>query len=104
MGLFRDLLIHVGQVYALSIIHTSLGWFITENILSANIAKRIPVLLDDVIVKLAKRSNVMVHAFHIPEELLLAPMAKDWVEYNQHNNQGIVINASKVYILYSIFR
>ena len=32
----------------------------------------------------------LVDAFGIPEEMLSAPIARDWVQYNSYDNQGEV--------------
>ena len=32
----------------------------------------------------------LVEAFGIPEEMLSAPIARDWVHYNSYDNQGEV--------------
>lgn len=38
--------------------------------------------------KLAPHGQHLVDAFGIPQHLIAAPIASDWVEYNITNNQG----------------
>ena len=38
--------------------------------------------------EIAPLSMDLIDAFGLPEEVLAAPIASDWVKYNEVNNQG----------------
>ena len=40
--------------------------------------------------KVADMSPELIGAFGIPEELLSAPIARDWQQFNQYDNRGEV--------------
>lgn len=44
--------------------------------------------IDELCRKLGRESVALVEAFGIPEHLLAAPIASDWVKYNVVDNQG----------------
>jgi acyl-CoA oxidase len=44
--------------------------------------------IEDLCRALGKESVALVEAFGIPEHLLAAPIASDWVKYNVVDNQG----------------
>ena len=44
--------------------------------------------------ELAPHSLTLAEGFGIPSHLLYAPIALDWEEYNQYDNQGELANRS----------
>ena len=38
-------------------------------------------------------TSVVNDGFDIPEALLYAPIARDWVEYNKYDNRGAIISS-----------
>lgn len=81
-------------LFALDAIETDLTWFLTNNIISLDMGKKI---LDDIRIMcgngpngLADQALPLVEAFSIPDHLL-PPAALDWVKYNTVDNQGELI-------------
>ncbi|KAH9254158.1 hypothetical protein BASA81_007747 [Batrachochytrium salamandrivorans] len=79
-------------LFAVDVIHTELGWFLSTGLLTLSEGSRVPEVLRDLCgnsssVGIADWAVHLVKAFSIPEHLL-PPAARDWVQYNEVNNQG----------------
>jgi acyl-CoA oxidase len=92
---FRDTLRPVLQLYAMCSIEQDLSWYLMQGILSREAAVSVATLRSKLVTKVSSISAALIESFDIPNEMLFAPIAKDWVEYNSVDNQG-EISASRI--------
>jgi len=78
----------VFRLHLLTTIEKDLATFMESGILNPAQAKEVVTLSQKLCADLAPKSLALVEAFGLPEEMLLAPIAADWVDYNAYDNQG----------------
>ena len=85
-----------GLLYAYNYVETNLAWYLHEEILNSSQAKTIKKISQDLTAKLGKQSLKLIQAFGIPDHVICAPIAGDWVKYNEVDNQGEIIQKSRL--------
>ncbi|WP_428957327.1 acyl-CoA dehydrogenase [Streptomyces sp. cg35] len=75
----RRMLQSVGAVFALQEISGDTGWYLTENILSAEEVRGIPPLIDDLCGELMASLDSLVDGYNLPPHHLRAPIADDYL-------------------------
>jgi acyl-CoA oxidase len=84
----------VVTLFALSRLEADLGWLLTEGVLPVPVGRIIPDRIRALCKELAPSSQRLVNCFGIPDHLIAAPIASDWVKYNVVDNQGELFNAA----------
>ncbi|EPZ31508.1 Acyl-CoA dehydrogenase/oxidase domain-containing protein [Rozella allomycis CSF55] len=88
----KSILNDVGLLYGLNYLENNLGFYLKEEIVSPSNAKAVCDLSRKLTSKLAKCATQLVDSFGIPSHVLSAPIANDWVKYNESDNQGEIIS------------
>jgi acyl-CoA oxidase len=84
------------RLYALSMLKADLAWLLCRHIVdSTTEAQTIWHAWDEAVRSFDEHAQMWVEAFMIPDELIHAPIARDWIEYNKHDNCGEVWTKSK---------
>jgi acyl-CoA oxidase len=78
------------QLFCLNAIEKNLGWYIIAGILDAGTAGQVSAAKAKICKELAPQALALCEAFAIPDGMLSAPIAQDWVSYNEYDNQGEV--------------
>ena len=78
------------KLYAVDAIEKDLGWFISSGILPMELAQKVGTTAAQLCRDISPQALPLVEAFAIPEPMLSAPIARDWVNYNEYDNQGEV--------------
>lgn len=68
---------------------------ILNKILSVEQSKVILEAFSSTVRKFEESAEAWIEAFMIPEGMIYAPIARDWVKYNDVDNFGQVIDRSK---------
>ena len=76
--------------YVTDIIEQNLGTFITAKILDVDAAEGVNAAAAQLCKDIAPDTLALVQSFGIPDQMLSAPIALDWVKYNSYDNQGEV--------------
>ncbi|XP_013413582.1 acyl-coenzyme A oxidase 2, peroxisomal [Lingula anatina] len=79
------------HLYLIDIVERNLGWFITSDTLPVAMAKEVNAVSANLCKQLSPQSLALCDAFAIPDPMLSAPIALDWVKYNEVDNQGEVV-------------
>ena len=78
-------------LFAVDVVNTEIGWFLTNGVITLDQGAKVPEALRELCGKgrygIANWAVHLVNAFSIPEHLL-PPAARDWVKYNEVNNEG----------------
>ena len=80
----------VFMVYSCSLIERDLGWYLTEGIITVELGKQITNLSRSLCSELSTFAVDLVESFKVPDYVFQAPIASDWVKYNEHDNRGEV--------------
>eukprot|EP00184_Porphyridium_aerugineum_P008182 CAMPEP_0184692714 /NCGR_PEP_ID=MMETSP0313-20130426/1075_1 /TAXON_ID=2792 /ORGANISM="Porphyridium aerugineum, Strain SAG 1380-2" /LENGTH=773 /DNA_ID=CAMNT_0027150563 /DNA_START=171 /DNA_END=2492 /DNA_ORIENTATION=- len=81
-------------VYAMDCVMRDVAYFATQRLLSLDQIKACKEELVRLNGVLGPQLPYIVDAFDIPEELVAAPIASDWVKYNSYDNQGENVSLS----------
>ncbi|CAG8473809.1 42679_t:CDS:10 [Gigaspora margarita] len=79
---------NVACLYALNIIDSDLAWYITKNLISVESASLVKPLIRELVAELAPLSMKIVDALGVDPRVLYAPIASQWVEFNETDNRG----------------
>ena len=76
------------RLYVLDILEKDLGWCLLAQVLPAAEAAKVNEETAALCAQLAPNAMALCDAFALPDEMLSAPIARDWIEYNVHDNLG----------------
>ncbi|KAL6075437.1 Acyl-CoA oxidase [Balamuthia mandrillaris] len=76
----KTLLKHVCSLYGLSRIEASLGWYMQAHYFAPNKAKAITKEINRLCRALRPHAEALVDGFGLPEHIIFAPIADDWVK------------------------
>merc|ERR1711892_1053463 len=80
----------VYRLHAVNTIQNNLPSLMIANVISTENAAQVKAEFNNLSTQVAAISPELIGAFGIPEELLSAPIARDWQEFNQYDNRGEV--------------
>lgn len=83
---FRHVLTVMARIHGLTLINRDLSFYMASNAI-LNPTSILPSL-HAAIAEFFPLSMIAINAFGIPEHMLRAPIARDWVKYNEGDNQG----------------
>ena len=90
-----DIIKDTARLYALTILKDNLAWNMMNELLTKEQASMVAKAWSLAVSEFDQLAETWIEAFMIPEELIHAPIARDWVRYNQYDNFGEVIPHSK---------
>jgi len=77
------------RLYAVDCIERALGWYaVSDAGLPHDMAKMIPAEARQLCHDLSPEAIGLVEAFGVTDAMLSAPIARDWISYNEYDNQG----------------
>lgn len=82
------ILANVARLYALTQIDANLTWYIINQLISVQTAATVQPLIRGIVKDLAPYSKQLVDVLGVDPRILYAPIANDWVKYNETDNQG----------------
>ena len=87
----QPILAQLYKLYLLNIVEKDLGNFIVLGLLTPEMAAEVAPTVRELCRQLAPQSLALCDAFDIPDYMLSAPIALDWVKFNEGDNHGEVI-------------
>ncbi|GBF98145.1 acyl-coenzyme A oxidase peroxisomal [Raphidocelis subcapitata] len=81
----------VVALFALSCVEADLAWFVSMEVVPPRVARLVAPQARRLVASLAPRAPRLAASFGIPDHLVAAPIAGDWVFYNKHDNQGELV-------------
>nr|XP_039271980.1 acyl-coenzyme A oxidase 3, peroxisomal-like [Styela clava] len=79
------------HLYLADAIQRDMGWFIGNELLPPKSGLKVNEVVTSLCDKLGPVSLRLCEAFKITDNMLSAPIARDWVEFNKSDNQGEVV-------------
>ncbi|KAI8910834.1 acyl-CoA dehydrogenase/oxidase [Gorgonomyces haynaldii] len=89
----KKLLQLVVHCFALGLVSGDLAFFGANEFLTAQQSRQVLDLHRKIIKDVAAHASFLIRALDVKEWMIFAPIAKDWAEYNAHDNQGELIKA-----------
>jgi len=86
----KPILSQLRHLYLLNVLEKNLGIFLTTKILPIEVGQQVPAAAAALCKQLAPQALPLCDAFAIPDSMLSAPIALDWIAYNEYDNQGEV--------------
>jgi acyl-CoA oxidase len=78
------------RLYVLDILERDLGAYMLTGILTSDIAKAVGGAIEKTCKELAPDCLALVDSFAMTNEMLSAPIAQNWITYNDNDNKGEV--------------
>ena len=78
------------KLYVLDIVERDLAWYMLNGVISQDVAQQVSSTSAALCQEVAPHSLSLIKAFDISEAMISAPIARDWVTYNEVDNQGEV--------------
>ncbi|XP_047469325.1 acyl-coenzyme A oxidase 3, peroxisomal-like [Penaeus chinensis] len=86
----KPILTKLHHLYLVDIVEKNLGVFISNGIITPDVAAKATSVSQNLCKEIAPHALTLCDAFAISEPMLSAPIAMDWVGYNEGDNQGEV--------------
>ncbi|KAF0697770.1 Aste57867_11563 [Aphanomyces stellatus] len=89
----RPVLTKLAVLYGASCVQRDLGWYVCNGVVSTDLGNQV----DDAVKGFCSSEGLgndalhLIHAFDIPEHVMAAPIALDWVKFNESDNQGEIV-------------
>ncbi|XP_013379975.1 acyl-coenzyme A oxidase, peroxisomal isoform X1 [Lingula anatina] len=87
----KPILTQLRHLYLINTIEKDLGWFVTSETMTVPTGRQVNEVAAELCRQIAPQSLALSDAFAVPDALLSAPIAMDWVKYNERDNQGEVV-------------
>jgi acyl-CoA oxidase len=84
----RNILEKICNLHMLSRIEADLPWFLQAGLITPQQAEESVDVNRKLCAEIAPLAMDLIDAFDLPEDMLAAPIASDWVKYNEYDNQG----------------
>jgi len=84
----KEILSELHTLYVVSVVKRNLAWYLTNGILTIEQGKEIEDLSDELCRNIAPKSLDLCEAFGLTDSMISAPIALDWIKYNEYDNQG----------------
>jgi len=84
----QEILEKLHHLYLITIIERNLGWFMSKRLIPVWASKHVNTVAADLCKELSPQSLALSDAFDLTDDMLSAPIALDWIKYNEFDNQG----------------
>lgn len=84
----QSVLNSIRSLYVLSRIEADMSWFLTEGLLSPSDGRKVSEAARKLCEQLGPDAVELCEGFGIPEHMHHAPIATDWIKYNEYQNNG----------------
>ncbi|RHY34186.1 hypothetical protein DYB32_001076 [Aphanomyces invadans] len=91
----RPTLTKLALLYGVTCVQRDLGWYVCNNVVATDIGNEVDNVIKDLCSSneggLGDDALHLIHAFDIPDYVMGAPIALDWVKFNETDNQGEIV-------------
>jgi len=84
----QEILEKLHHLYLITIIERNLGWFMSKRLIPVWASKHVNTIAADLCKEVSPQSLALSDAFDLTDDMLSAPIALDWIKYNEFDNQG----------------
>jgi len=87
----HDILEKLHKLYLVNIVEKNLGWFVSQRLIPTWAAKKVPEIAAELCKEISPQSLAITDAFALTDDMIGAPIALDWIKYNEVDNQGELV-------------
>ena len=84
----RPMVAQIRALFAIDAIEKDLGWFCSHEVMTPKTGRRLEEFSRQLCRDIAPHALELCESFGIPDHMLPAPIANDWVGYNAFDNKG----------------
>jgi len=84
----QPVLMKLYKLYCITILQNDISWFLTNNLISKKGAAGLQDQYNALVKELSPDCLALADGFGLTDEMLSAPIARDWIKYNSFDNQG----------------
>ena len=84
----KPILEKICNLHMLARVEVDLPWFIQAGLITPEQAGELVDVNRELCAEIAPLAMDLIDAFDLPEDMLAAPIASDWVKFNERDNQG----------------
>ena len=84
----QDILSKLHQLYLVTIVERNLGWFVSQRLIPVWASGKVSEVAQELCREIAPQSLALSDAFGLTDDMISAPIAMDWIKYNEFDNQG----------------
>jgi len=86
----NEILNKLHHLYLLDVVQKDLGYYVAHQLVTPKTARNLNNVVASLCEEISPYSLQLCESFKISDQMLSAPIALDWVEYNERDNQGEV--------------
>ena len=87
----QEILTKLHKLYLITIIERNLGWFVSQRLIPVWASSKVSEVACQLCSEIAPQSLALSDAFALTDDMVSAPIALDWIKYNEYDNQGEVL-------------
>ena len=91
----RPMVAQIRALFAIDAIEKDLGWFCSHEVMTPRPGRRLEEFSQQLCRDIAPHALELCESFGIPDHMLPAPIANDWVGYNAFDNKGELLDEAR---------
>ena len=91
----RPMVAQIRALFAIDAIEKDLGWFCSHEVMTPKTGRRLEEFSRQLCRDIAPHALELCESFGIPDHMLPAPIANDWVGYNAFDNKGELLDEAR---------
>lgn len=84
----KPVLSRLHHLYLIDLVQRDLGWFASNEVITPEVARKVNEVAAESCRDLSPHALELCDAFRVSDAMLSAPIALDWVKFNEGDNQG----------------
>ena len=84
----KEILGKLHHLYAITVVNRNLAWYLTNELITNENAKQIFDVSARLCKEISPQALALCESFALTDNMISAPIALDWIKYNEHDNQG----------------
>ena len=86
----KDMLQKLYLLFSINEVKMSADWYLLNDVITPDTARQVTARYNELCKDIGEQSMALIDSFGIPDAMLSAPIAQDWIGYNEYDNQGEV--------------
>ena len=84
----KEILTQLHHLYSITVVNRNLAWYMTNGLISREGSKEVSKISAQLCKDISPQSLALTDAFALTDNMISAPIALDWIKYNEYDNQG----------------
>ena len=84
----KEILTQLHHLYSITVVNRNLAWYMTNGLISPEGSEEVSKISAQLCKDISPQSLALTDAFALTDNMISAPIALDWIKYNEYDNQG----------------